>query len=130
MSTEKKTKKYVLALDAYNKFYPQKDSLPKREFRKLVVEEMRKTMGLNNAGTEGMYFSWAEKQITGRPAKVYSRGDGARAKKGDRIDEKTQAELTALSNAFAGASKRAAKKAEGSENDVGFKPSGFGVASF
>src|SRR5690606_4067049 len=95
-STEKKVKKSTLALNAYAKFMDQKDELPKREFRKLVVEEMRATMGINNPGTEGMYFSWAEKQLTGRPTKVYSRGDGARARKSDRVDEATNAKLNEL----------------------------------
>lgn len=127
MSTEKKTKKSVLALAAYSKFLDQKDALPKREFRKLVVEEMKSTMGIDNAGTVGMYFSWAEKQITGRPAKVYSRGDGARARKGAAADAKTTAELNALSNAFAAAAapKKATKKKDGA--DTGFTPSGFGA---
>jgi hypothetical protein len=125
MSTEKKTKKYVLALAAYSKFQDQKETLPKREFRKLVVEEMKSTMNIENVGTVGMYFSWAEKQITGRPAKVYSRGDGSRARKGDRVDEKTNAELKRLSNSFPSVSRKAAKKVDG----AGFTPSGFGSAS-
>ena len=115
MSTsEKKTKKSVLALNAYNKFIDRKDSLPKREFRALVVEEIKATLNIDNPGTVGMYFSWAEKQITGRPAKVYSRGDGARVRKASRVDEKTNAELNALSNAF---------------GKVGSGSSGFGAAS-
>lgn len=134
MSTPKKpakTKKTVLALAAYNKFLPKKDSLAKREFRKLVTEEMKKTMDIENPGTVGMYFSWAEKQITGRPTKVYSRGDGAR-RKGPKVDDKTNNELNKLSAQF-GAVARAKKNENteevSSDTTGGFAPRGFGAAS-
>ncbi len=128
-STEKKVKKSTLALNAYAKFMDQKDELPKREFRKLVVEEMRATMGINNPGTEGMYFSWAEKQLTGRPTKVYSRGDGARARKSDRVDEATNAKLNELSREFAKATARVVVEDTEDAEEVAatpFKPVGFG----
>jgi len=135
MSTQEKSaksKKSDLAFSIFAKHLPTRDKMKKREWRAMVIKDMSETLGVTNMGTLGGYFSWSDQVITGRPCKVYSRGDGARAKKGSRVDENTQAELTRLSNAFAGAgAKRAAKKAENTTEDTGeFKPKGFGVASF
>lgn len=132
MSTQEnspKAKKSDIAFSIYAANLHKKDSMKKREFRKMVIEQMSEALGVTNMGTLGGYYSWSEQVITGRPAKVYSRGDGARARKGSLVDEKTNAELTRLSNSFAAPAKRASKK-DGAGDDSGFKPGGFGSAAF
>jgi len=96
MSTQKKVKKCDQAFSIYQKHLPQKDAMKKREFRAMVVAEMSEQLGVTNKGTLGMYFAWSEQVITARPAKVYSRGDGARARKGSRLDDQAQADLNKL----------------------------------
>ena len=133
MSTQENTpkqKKSDIAFAIFAKHLPKRDTMKKREFRAMVIEEMSKALGVTNKGTLGGYFSWSDQVNTGRSAKVYSRGDGARARKGSQVDDKTNAELTRLSNAFAGAATKRASKKDGSDDDTGFKPGGFGSAAF
>jgi hypothetical protein len=70
---DRKEKKMTQAVEIYQKLLPKKEKLSKRDFRALVVEEFRKKLGLENSGTIGMYFSIADKRVTGRDFKSYNR---------------------------------------------------------
>ena len=109
-----KTKKYEQAFAIYEKHLSKKDTMKKREFRAMVVAEMSEVLGVTNKGTLGMYYAWADQKITGRKAAVYSRGDGARAKKGTVVSEETSANLNRAANQFgAVVLSKAARKADG-----------------
>lgn len=116
MATEKnntKTKKADAAFAIFASHLPKRETMKKREFRAMVVEDMAKQLGITNKGTLGMYFAWSDQVITGRKAKVYSRGDGSRARKGSAQDAKTQKALNEAAAAFAAVGapvKKAAKK--------------------
>lgn len=96
MSSPKKVKKSDQAFAIYEKHMHLKDTMKKREFRAIVVAEMSKELDVTNKGTLGMYFAWSEQVVAKRPRKIYSRGDGARARKGAHLDEQTQMELNKL----------------------------------
>lgn len=95
-----KQKKSDQAFEIYKTFLPKKEGMKKREFRALVVAEISKQLGVTNKGTLGMYFAWAEQVVTGRPAAVYSRGDGHRAAKGSKQAEDESADLNRLAFGF------------------------------
>jgi len=133
---EKKAKKSDIAFSIYAKHASKRETMSKKEFRTMVVAEMSETLGVTNKGTLGMYFAWSEQVITGRGAKVYSRGDGSRARKGSKQDDGTEKALNELAKAFNAASAKAVvaedSTDEGEEagDPAPFKPRGFGVSSF
>jgi hypothetical protein len=72
-TNDRQPKKMTLAVEIYEHHLPKKEKMSKREFRALVVEDMKKKLGITNSGTVGMYFSIADKRVTGRDFKNYNR---------------------------------------------------------
>lgn len=118
-----KTKKIDLAVQVFTRHLPTRDTMTKREWRALVVADMKTELGVTNAGTLGMYFAWSDQLVTGRGAKQYNR-TAPRAPKGSVKAKKAAVasgetasddELTRLANEFsrgvAAAAKKGGKKA-------------------
>lgn len=78
MST--KTKKIDQAVEIFKRHLPTRDSLSKKEFRTAVVADLKKELGVTNAGTLGMYFAWSDQLVSGRTAKQYNRTAPRKAK--------------------------------------------------
>ena len=76
----KKVKKIDTATRIFERHLPNRDTMTKKEFRALVVADMKKELGVSNAGTLGMYFAWSDQLITGRAAKQYNRVAGRKPK--------------------------------------------------
>jgi hypothetical protein len=72
MSTTK-TKKIDQAVEIFKRHLPTRVSLSKKEFRAAVVADLKKELGVTNAGTLGMYFAWSDQLVSGRTAKQYNR---------------------------------------------------------
>lgn len=72
-AAERKEKKMTLATEIYQKHLPKKDTMTKREFRALVVEDFKKKLDIENSGTLGMYYSIVDARVTGRKFKKYNR---------------------------------------------------------
>lgn len=103
MSTTNRAPKRLkidVAVDAYNKYIDQKDKLPKREFRALVVKQIAKDLGTDVKGTLGMYFAWADRKINNRPAKHYNRTGGRAAKGSAGVNQAAEKKITAALKEF------------------------------
>jgi hypothetical protein len=75
----RKEKKMTTAVEIYTKLRTKHEAklndgkMTKREFRAEVVEALKKALGIDNNGTVGMYYSIADKRVTGRSFKSYNR---------------------------------------------------------
>lgn len=98
-----KPRKLDQAIDIYKKHLPVRDSLKKREFRALVVDDFKKTLGVTNSGTLGMYFAQCDQTVLVRTPKSYNHTAPRRTKTATakaRVSANVDGELNALSNAF------------------------------
>lgn len=120
-----KVKKTTIAENIYRELLPQKEKLSRKEFRKLVVTEIGKQLGVTNAGTLGAYFAHAQVIVGGKPVTFYNvtaprakRGQGAAPRKTAKSRKDNPAADAAAANesnlnrlaATMGAAPRAAKK--------------------
>ncbi|AMQ65989.1 hypothetical protein AAY80_116 [Stenotrophomonas phage vB_SmaS-DLP_6] len=111
-----KTKKIDSAVQIFQRHLPTRDSMTKKEWRALVVADMKKELDVSNAGTLGMYFAWSDQLVTGRTAKQYNRTAPRAAKakqpaKGIKNGDATEDELNKLVMGAPKPKKAAAKKA-------------------
>ena len=81
MTQPAKTKKIDQAVEIFKRHLPKRDTLSKKEFRALVVADIKKELNVTTAGTIGMYFAWSDQLVSGRGAKQYNR-TAPRAAKG------------------------------------------------
>jgi hypothetical protein len=110
-----KTKKIDSAVQIFQRHLPTRDSMTKKEWRALVVADMKKELDVSNAGTLGMYFAWSDQLVTGRPSKQYNRTAPRAAKakqpaKGIKNGDATEDELNKLVMGAPKAKKAAAPK--------------------
>lgn len=73
MTTPVKVKKIDAAVEIFKRHLPTRDTLSKREWRALVVADMKKELDVAKAGTLGMYFAWSDQLVSGRQSKQYNR---------------------------------------------------------
>lgn len=114
----RKVKKIDQAIEIFKRHLPKREGMAKREFRAMVVADMKKELNVTNAGTIGMYFAWSDQLVSGRAAKQYNR-TAPRAAKGSVKARKeavasgeapSEDELTRLANEFSRGVAAAAKK--------------------
>lgn len=95
-----KVKKSDQAFQIFRFHLPKRDTMTPKQFRAGVVAEMKKKMGVTNAGTLGMYFSWADKYVTGRPKKQYNRVGGRSKTPKNAVNADGKTEQQAMSVAM------------------------------
>lgn len=122
-----KTKKIDSAVQIFQRHLPTRDSMTKKEWRALVVADMKKELDVSNAGTLGMYFAWSDQLVTGRTAKQYNRTAPRAAKakqpaKGIKNGDATEDELNKLVMGAPKPKKAAAKKAPAKKAAAAPKP--------
>lgn len=114
-----KPKKIESAVEIFNRHLPKRATLTKKEFRALVVADIKKELDIKSDGTLGMYFAWADQLVTGRGPKQYIRTaprapkGSVKAKqsaKGAAQGDATEDELNRLASQFAAGVKAAQKK--------------------
>jgi hypothetical protein len=114
-ASERKEKKMTQAMEIYQANIAKKDTMTKREFRALIVEQFKQKLGLENAGTIGMYYSIVDARITGRKFKSYNRVAERKPNRTpeqreiDRNDRLTSREKRLAERAAMKAAKQAAK---------------------
>lgn len=120
MTTVPKTKKIDTAVQIFQRHLPARRYLTKKEFRALVVADMKKELDVTATGTLGMYFAWSDQLVSGRTAKQYNRTAPRRPKGSVKAraaavasgEEPSDAALNKLANEFSKAVAKASTKSK------------------
>jgi|SRR6185312_13108185 len=94
--------KLLKAVETYKRMEKKEGTVPYREFRSLVIEEMRKDLEIPNAkyGTMGCYYGWARNIATKRKVNFYHRLESTVNKTSEQRHQEHEQE-TAINAAFA-----------------------------
>lgn len=107
-TTTPKVKKADKALEIFRRHLPTRDTMDRHAFRAAVISDFKREMKVTNTGTLGMYFSWADKQVTGRQTKQYNRTAGRNNTK-EKVDENGKTEAQNLNTLAATVFRQTAK---------------------